>query len=153
MRVIDKNTQAARAEEDRLGIDPDREISTAEENENKDYMSNRADKWLLQRQQRMHELGRGMTINMSVHGNTTLTAGQVIKVSLPVFGVDHENTKISKHQSGLYLVNKLRHTFNPPTRTHTVSLQATKDSYPIEFESKASGKEPKPVGKPTVYQL
>ena len=153
MRVIDKNTQAAQAEEDRLGIDPDREISTAEEDANKDFMSNRADKWLLQRQQRIHELSSGMTINMSVHGNTTLTVGQVISVSLPVFGVDHENTKISKHQSGLYLINKLRHTFNPPTRTHTVSLQATKDSYPIEFESKASGQEPKPGGKPTVYEL
>jgi len=121
--------------------------------EDPDFMSNRADKWLLQRQQRIHELTSGMTINMSVHGNTTLTVGQVISVSLPVFGVDHENTKISKHQSGLYLINKLRHTFNPPTRTHTVSLQATKDSYPIEFESKASGQEPKPGGKPTVYQL
>jgi len=153
MKVIDKNTQAAQAEEDRLGIDPDREIPTAVENENKDFMSNRADKWLLQRRQRMHELNNGMTINMSVHGNTTLTVGQVISVSLPVFGIDHENTKISKHQSGLYLISKLRHTFNPPTRTHTVSLQATKDSYPIEFESKASGQEPKPGGKPTVYQL
>ena len=153
LRVIDKNTQAAQAEEDRLGIDPDREIPTAEEDANKDFMSNRADKWLLQRQQRIHELSSGMTINMSVHGNTTLTAGQVISVSLPVFGVDHENTKISKHQSGLYLINKLRHTFNPPTRAHTVSLQATKDSYPIEFESEASGKEPKLDGKPTVYEL
>jgi hypothetical protein len=90
---------------------------------------------------------------MSVHGNTTLTVGQVVEVSLPVFGVDHEDTRISKHQSGLYLINKLRHTFNPPTRTHTVSLQATKDSYPIEFESKASGQEPKPDGLPTVYEL
>jgi len=121
--------------------------------EDPDFMSNRADKWLLQRQQRIHELTSGMTINMSVHGNTTLTVGQVINVNLPVFGVDHEDTKISKHQSGLYLINKLRHTFNPPTRTHTVSLQATKDSYPIEFESKASGKEPKLGGKPTVYEL
>jgi len=153
LRVIDKNTQAAQAEEDRLGIDPDREIPTAEEEENKDFMSNRADKWLLQRQQRIHELRSGMTINMSVHGNTTLTVGQVISVNLPVFGIDHESTRISKHQSGLYLINKLRHTFNPPTRTHTVSLQATKDSYPIEFESKASGKEPKLGGKPTVYEL
>ena len=121
--------------------------------EDPDFMSNRADKWLLQRQQRIHELNNGMTINMSVHGNTTLTVGQVISVSLPVFGVDHEDTRISKHQSGLYLINKLRHTFNPPTRTHTISLQATKDSYPIEFESKASGQEPKPGGKPTVYEL
>jgi len=140
IRVLDKAAQGE-------------EVSTEEQDENKDYMSNRADNWLLQRRQRIHELSNGMTINMTVHGNTTLTVGQVIEVSLPVFGTDHEDTKISKHQSGLYLINKLRHTFNPPTRVHTVSLQATKDSYPIEFESKASGKEPKQVGRPTVYQI
>jgi len=153
MKVIDKNTQAAQAEEDRLGIDPNREISTAEEDENKDFMSNRADKWLLQRRQRMHELRSGMILNMELHGNTTLTVGQVISVSLPVFGTDHENTKQSKHQSGLYLISKLRHTFDMTTKTHTVACQATKDSYPIEFESKASGQEPKEGGKPTVFQL
>ena len=152
LRTIDKNTKKAQAEEDRLGIDPDREIPI-EEDENKDFMSNRADKWLLQRRQRMHELRSGMILNMELHGNTTLTVGQVISVSLPVFGTDHENTKQSKHQSGLYLISKLRHTFDMTTKTHTVACQATKDSYPIEFESKASGQEPKEVGKPTVYQL
>jgi len=121
--------------------------------EDPDFMSNRADKWLLQRQQRIHELSSGMIINMTVHGNTTLTVGQVIDVSLPTFGVDHEGTRISKHQSGLYLISKVRHTFDVLTKNHTVSLQATKDSYPIEFESKASGQEPKPGGQPTVYEL
>jgi hypothetical protein len=121
--------------------------------ENPNFSSNRADKWLLQRRQRIHELNTGMTINMTIHGNTSVTAGQVIKVSLPVFGQDHEDTINSKHQSGLYLISKLRHTFNPPTRTHTISLQATKDSYPINFEQKASGKEPKRGGLPTVFEL
>ena len=117
---------------------------------NKDFMSNRADKWLLHRRQRMHELNSGMTINMQIHGNTTVEAGQVIRVNVPISGVDHENTKISKYQSGFYLISKLRHRFNPPTKTHTISLQATKDSIPKDFESKASGKEPKPSGKATV---
>jgi len=153
MKVSDINTKKAQAEEDRLGIDPDRERTPVGEEENKDYMSNRADKWLLQRRQRMHELNSGMTINMSIHGNTSVTVGQVINVSLPVFGVDHEDTRMSKHQSGLYLISKVRHTFNPPTREHVISLQATKDSYPINFESKSSGQEPKLGGKPTVFQL
>ena len=153
--VPDKDAQAAKAEQDRQNALYEGNPITIEgaEDANKDYMSNRADKWLLQRQQRIHELNSGMTINISVHGNTSLTVGQVIHVSLPVFGTDHENTKQSKHQSGLYLISKLRHTFEPPTRTHTVSLQATKDSYPINFEKKASGKEPTPGGTPTVYQI
>ena len=120
---------------------------------NKDYMSNRADKWLLHRRQRMHELNSGMTINMQIHGNTTVEAGQMIRVNIPIFGLDHENSKISKHSSGFYLISKLRHTFNPPTKTHTISLQATKDSNASGFDSKASGKEPKQSGMPTVYQI
>lgn len=141
-----------------LGVDFGLARAASEEEEknpkqNPNFSSNRADKWLLQRRQRMHELNTGMTINMTIHGNTSVTAGQVIKVSLPVFGKDHEDTIVSKHQSGLYLISKLRHTFNPPTRTHTISLQATKDSYPINFEQKASGKEPKRGGLPTVFEL
>jgi len=120
---------------------------------NKDYMSNRADKWLLHRHQRMHELNSGMTINMQIHGNTTIEAGQVIQVNIPISGIDHENEKISKYQSGFYLISKLRHRFNPPTKTHTISLQATKDASPIELQKKASGAEPKKSGKSRVYQL
>ena len=110
---------------------------------NKDYISNRADKWLLHRNQRIHELNTGMTVNMSIHGNTTVTVGQVIDINVPINGTDHEGVGHSKHQSGLYLISKVRHTFSQPTRTHTIHLQATKDSYPIELESQASGKEPK----------
>ena len=122
--------------------------------ENKDYMSNRADKWLLQRQQRVHELNSGAIINMSVNGNASITIGQVIKISVPIHGADHENTGgVSKHQSGLYLVSKVRHTFSPPTKTHRIHLQATKDASPIELQKKASGAEPKKSGKSRVYQL
>ncbi len=123
------------------------------EESNKDYISNRANKWLLHRNQRIHELNTGMTVNMSIHGNTTVTVGQVIDINVPINGADHEEVGQSKHQSGLYLVSKLRHTFSQPTRTHMISLQATKDSYPIELESKGSGKEPKRGGMPRVYQF
>ena len=76
-----------------------------------------------------------MTVNMSIHGNTTVEAGQVIYINFPIFGRDHENTKLSKYQTGKYLISKLRHTFNPPTKMHTISLQATKDSLPEGFKS------------------
>ena len=100
----------------------------------------------------MHELNTGMTINMSIHGNTTVTVGQVIDVNVPISGQDHEEVGQSKLQSGLYLISKIRHTFSQPTRTHMISLQATKDSYPIWLESKGSGKEPK-SGSPQFIPL
>lgn len=111
---------------------------------NKDYMSNRANKWLLHRKQRLHELNSGMTVNMSINGNTTVEAGQVIQINFPIFGRDHENTKLSKYQTGKYLISKLRHTFNPPTKTHTISLQATKDSLPEDVGQGLTSSYPEP---------
>ena len=143
-----------------LGVDRGLAVAEVERQEkeiaegNKDYMSNRADKWLLHRQQRLHELNNGAIINMSVNGNASITIGQVIKISVPISGADHEKTGgTSKHQSGLYLISKVRHLFSPPTRTHRIHIQATKDASPIELEKKGSGAEPKKSSKSTVYQL
>ena len=143
-----------------LGVDRGLAIAEVERQEreiaegNKDYMSNRADKWLLHRQQRLHELNNGAIINMSVNGNASITIGQVVNISIPINGEDHENTGgISKLQSGLYLISKVRHLFSPPTRTHRIHIQATKDASPIELEKKASGAEPKKSSESKVYQI
>ena len=119
---------------------------------NKNIASNRADKWLLHRNQRLHELNTGMAVNMSIHGSTTVSVGQVISIEAPINGLDHEKTEHSKLQSGLFLISKIRHTFSQPTRTHLINLQCTKDSYPVELESKASGQEPK-SGSSRIIQL
>ena len=140
------------------GVDRSLAIAAVEQQQqevtegNKDYISNQADKWLLHRNQRMHELNTGMTVNMSIHGNTTVAVGQVIEINVPINGTDHEEVGQSKYQSGLYLISKVRHIFSQPTRTHMIQLQATKDSYPIELESKGSGKEPK-TGSPQFIPL
>ena len=130
-----------------------RQQERGQDETNPNYASNKADKWLLQRQQRIHELNTGMVVNMTINGNTTVAVGQVIDLSIPVAGIDHENVGKSKQQSGRYLISKLRHTFSNTTRTHLISLQATKDSNPIELESKASGQEPKKSGSSRVYQV
>ena len=148
--TVDVNTEKAQAEEDRLGIDPDRDKT---EKIYLNYASNRADKWLLQRQQRMHELNTGMVVNMTINGNTSVEVGQVVELYVPVPGTDHEKTGTSKHQSGRYLISKLRHSFSQPTRTHLIHLQLTKDSHPIELESVASGQEPKKSGPPMIHRM
>ena len=130
-----------------------RQQERGQEQTNPNYASNKADKWLLQRQQRIHELNTGMVVNMTINGNTAVAVGQIIDLSIPVSGIDHENAGKSKQQSGRYLISKLRHTFSNTTKTHLISLQATKDSNPIELESKASGQEPKKSGSSRVYQV
>tara|TARA_Y100000114_G_C11755634_1_gene326715 strand:- start:473 stop:1984 length:1512 start_codon:yes stop_codon:yes gene_type:complete len=119
-----------------------RQQERGQQKTNPNYAANNADKWLLQRQQRMHELKVGSILNMTIHGNTTVQAGQIIEVRIPVPGIDHEGTGDSKLQTGRYLISKLRHTFSQTTRLHLCHLQATKDSSPIDIPSVASGQEP-----------
>ena len=128
-----------------------RQQERGQDTTNANYASNNADQWLLQRQQRIHELSVGSVVNMTINGNTSVQAGQVIELRIPVPGIDHEGTGGSKLQTGRYLISKLRHTFSQTTRLHLIHLQATKDSSPIELPSVASGQEPT-RSRGTVYR-
>ena len=61
---------------------------------------------------------------MTVHGQTTLTVGDMVRVSVPAVGGDEVEDKL---YSGAYLITKLRHTFSPPTRSHVISMEVVKD--------------------------
>ena len=70
---------------------------------------------------------------MTVHGQTTLTVGDMVRVSVPAVGsVDEVEDKL---YSGAYLITKLRHTFSPPTRSHVISMEVVKDGLSEGLES------------------
>mgnify|MGYP001388864028 FL=1 len=79
---------------------------------------------LLDRKSRIVEYQDGISINMTVHGQTTLTVGDMVRVSIPAVGGDEVEDKL---YSGAYLITKLRHTFSPPTRSHVISMEVVKD--------------------------
>ena len=90
-------------------------------------------KTILNRQSRLIELADGISINMTVHGQTTLTVGDMIDVTIPpLAGNEREEgpDKPEKFYSGLYLIKTLRHTFSPPTRNHIISMEVFKDGFP-----------------------
>ena len=80
---------------------------------------------LLDRKSRIVEYQDGISINMTVHGQTTLTVGDMVRVSMPAVG--NEDEVEDKLYSGAYLITKLRHTFSPPTRSHVISMEIVKD--------------------------
>ena len=80
---------------------------------------------LLDRKSRIIEYQDGISINMTIHGQTTLTVGDMVRVSIPAVGSEDEVE--DKLYSGEYLVTKLRHTFSPPTRSHVISMEVVKD--------------------------
>ena len=93
---------------------------------------------LLDRKSRIVEYQDGISINMTVHGQTTFTVGDMVRVSIPAVGsVDEVEDKL---YSGAYLITKLRHTFSPPTRSHVISMEVVKDGLSEGLDSAEEGK-------------
>ena len=86
------------------------------------YSSNRLSDSLLSRQSRLAELRSGIGLTMEINGNTTIAAGDMIDVQLPIAGIDHDDDKVDKYYSGVYLITNLRHIFVPRERTHQILL-------------------------------
>ena len=82
----------------------------------------------------MSEIIEGISINMEIHGRTTLAVGDMINVSLPTFG-DDDDGKENKFYSGKYMIKRLRHIFKNTSKMHTINLEAVKDGLPEVLES------------------
>ena len=92
---------------------------------------------LLDRQSRFTELLDGISITMTIHGQTTLTVGDMVEVIIPSTGVSDDPD--DKFHSGQYMIKKLRHVFSPPTKSHEISMEVIKDGLPEKLKS--SGEE------------
>ena len=111
------------------------------------YSSNRLSDSLLSRQSRFGELRSGIGLTMEIAGNTTIAAGDMIDVQLPIAGIDHDDDKVDKYYSGVYLITNLRHIFVPRERTHQILLTLAKDSIPETLPKKSDAIQPQPKHK------
>ncbi len=89
---------------------------------------------LLDRQSRFVEILEGISINMEVHGQTTLAVGDMVNISLPTFGDDDDGDE-NKFYSGRYMIKRLRHRFANTSRMHTISMEVVKDGFPETINS------------------
>jgi hypothetical protein len=92
------------------------------------YEPNKIKDSLLHRQAKFNEFTDGITIKMVINGSTNISVGQTINVTIPVTGVVHDK-KFDKYYTGKYLITKLRHGFDMPTKKHEITLSASKDSF------------------------
>ena len=111
------------------------------------YSSNRLSDSLLSRQSRFGELRSGIGLTMEIHGNTTIACGDLINVQLPIVGTDHDDDKVDKYYSGVYLITDLRHIFIPKQRTHSIFLTLAKDSIPETLPKRSNATQPQPMHK------
>ena len=108
------------------------------------YASNRLSDSLLSRQSRISELKNGIGITMEIHGNTTIAAGDVVNVQIPIAGIDHNNDVVDKYYSGNYIITNLRHIFTPREREHNIMMTLAKDSIPESLPTKSDAIQPQP---------
>ena len=94
------------------------------------YDSSRPHDWLLKYKQKIFELNNSLQINMDITGNTTLTVGDTINISLPSSSDEDEDI----FYSGKYLISKLRHTFDNANKTHVIGIGAIRDSLPTRIQ-------------------
>jgi len=111
------------------------------------YTPNRIADSLLSRQSRICELKDGVGLSVEINGNTTIAAGDMVDVQLPVAGIDHDNDKVDKYYSGTYIIVNLRHIFTPRQKTHRIIMSLSKDSIPINLPKKSDAIQPQPTQK------
>ena len=76
------------------------------------FTANNIPNTIMSRQSKLAELTKGVSINIEVHGTTTLNVGAIVNFSAPVVGAQHSGEKFDKYLSGRYMIKTLKHTFD-----------------------------------------
>jgi hypothetical protein len=101
------------------------------ENNTNPYMAYDPHKWLQRRNSQIIQLENALQVNIMVHGNTLINAGDKVLFNLPytssVKGPKKE--KFDKFYKGPFLIKKIRHDFfNGESPKHQMHMQLVKDS-------------------------
>ena len=115
------------------------------ENNTSPYISQDPHKWLQRRTSQMIQLENGFQINMTVHGNTIISAGDIVLLNLPQrAGQFKMKESVDRLYRGRFLVRKIRHDFNfstsPPK--HQMIMNLVKDSLETELDASIDNMEP-----------
>jgi hypothetical protein len=70
---------------------------------------------------------KGISITMTISGNTAMRVGKTLNIDLPVIGIDHDNKRKDEYLSGNFIVQKIRHQFSMAVKQHYIHMELTKD--------------------------
>ena len=114
-----------------------------------EFAAKNPDKWLQRRTSQIEGIKNGISVKASVHGNTVISAGDIITLDIPfktqveVKGNPHKSDRFLQ---GKFLLARVRHDFKMAGRQHSMGLTCVRDSTPDELESNDDMYEPKPSG-------
>ena len=110
------------------------------------YALDDLEKIIMRRNSRLRQFQNSITLNMTVPGNTSIQAGDVLHISIGASSTVTDRTD-DPNYTGKYLITKIRHTFNNGLKEvrHTINMTVVKDSvdydYPnnfVQYENKGT---------------
>ena len=115
------------------------------ENNTEPYIAQDPHRWLQRRTSQMTQLENGLQINITVHGNTIISAGDIVKVDLPQHSrILTGDLSIDKFYQGPFLVKTIRHDFmfTSSPQKHQMMMNLVKDSLETELDAPVDNIEP-----------
>ena len=111
---------------------------------------------LQERASTMNQLEKGLLLNIVVHGNTSINAGDVVKLDIPIQLASKraDSPKSDRFYQGVFLIKKIKHqfTFHKDRKAHTSFITLVKDSLAKKLDGPQDIYEPKPEKKAVVYK-
>ena len=104
------------------------------------------EKWLQRRASQLNQFKKGLALTIMVPGNTVVSCGDMIKVTLPHQAeVKEVNApKWDKFFSGSFLIKNIKHEFVLATFEHTMKMALYKDTVSQELPKNTESYEPQP---------
>ena len=76
----------------------------------------------------MNQLENGISIIIETHGNTVVSAGDIVRADIPYTGFKTGNEVDDPVYKGEFLVKRVRHDFDYVLRSHRTNYVLVKDS-------------------------
>ena len=76
----------------------------------------------------MNQLANGISIRIETHGNTVVSAGDIVRADIPYTGFKTGNEVDDPVYKGEFLVKRVRHDFDYTLRSHRTNYVLVKDS-------------------------
>ena len=114
------------------------------------YTPPNAQDWLQSRISQKIQLEQGFLLNILTHGNTIVSAGDIVKLDLP-YNASFKTTKDEKNDrfyKGMFFVKRLRHDFDFGDKKHKTHMTLVKDSLEESLDGPEDNFEPKPKKSP-----
>ena len=99
-----------------------------------------------------NQLDKGIILNILTHGNTVISAGDIVKIDLPLVAAikTSKNRQNDRFYQGAFIIKRIKHEFDFTVKKHTSFLTLVKDSLTEKLAGPNGQYEPKPEKLPTV---